>query len=242
MRIVCNSDFLQNLISTASNLNFCQLITFRLGGIMIGVPQMTRVLACNDIRKFKKRPLVNPVSFELNQGEGLAVCGYNGSGKTTLLDIIAGLIEPDEGRVNFKGSVGYVMQHPGFQESLSVKDNLHLEAALCGLRGQAAIDRISLVADKCGLVDFFNTRYSKCSAGMQAKLSIAASLMPSPNLLLLDEAFNALDDMSRFRMKELFIEMKREGTALIFVSHNKEDFIGLCDRMMTLPSCEMVPT
>jgi ABC-type multidrug transport system ATPase subunit len=198
------------------------------------------MLACKNLRKHKKRPLANPISFTLGSGEGLAVYGFNGSGKTTLLDIIAGLIAPDEGDVWHSGSIGYCMQNPGFQESLSVKENLQIEAALCGLPRRPAQARVKWLGEAWGLTEFWDKRLSKCSAGMQQKLSLAAAFMSSPKILLLDEAFNALDDLSRENARKMLVQEKERGAGIILVSHLKEDFPGLCERMLALPGGEMV--
>ncbi|HBT95413.1 MAG TPA: multidrug ABC transporter ATP-binding protein, partial [Coriobacteriia bacterium] len=162
-----------------------------------------------------------------------------GSGKTTLLDIIAGLEKPTGGSVQVSGSVGYVMQHPGFQEHLSFKDNLLLEAYLSGLKGEEAKAQVELLAARLEILPFWKKRYSKGSSGMRGKLSIAAALFGAPQVLLLDEAFNYLDEHAVEQTRHVLLAEKQRGATLVMVSHNRDDFAGLCERVIGLPSAEI---
>ena len=141
----------------------------------------------------------------------------------------------------FGAAIGYVMQKNGFQEGLSCLDNLKLEAALCGLKGQTAYERITRCVTECKLEMFIYKRVSKCSAGMRGRLAIALALIPDPDLMLLDEAFSALDEESRLHIKSLLLAKKRAGTAMLMVSHNPEDFTALCERVLKFPNEEVVP-
>ena len=193
------------------------------------------ILSVQGIAKAYKTPLFESLSFNLAAGEGLGILGHNGCGKTTLLDIIAGIQKPDEGTIERYAPVGYVMQAGSFQEALSCQDNLRLEAALCGFKARDAQDRIRQVAAQCDALGFLKKRLSKCSAGMRARISIAAALLPMPGLLLLDEAFSALDIESQTRIKNLLMDEKARGMSLMLVSHNRDDFNGLCENILTLP-------
>ena len=200
---------------------------------------MQKVLEVNDLQKVRETSLFNPVSFSLGAGEGLGLYGHNGCGKTTLLDIIAGLQKHNSGEINLNASIGYVMQHDGFQDNLSCKDNLMIEAAICGLKGEAARNRIDYCAALCEVLPYWKKKISKCSAGMRARVALAAAFMSNPGLLLLDEAFNTLDFNTVQLMKRTLSEKKKEGMALLLVSHDKEDFPGLCERVLYLPSAEI---
>ncbi|MDR0852436.1 MAG: ATP-binding cassette domain-containing protein [Clostridiales Family XIII bacterium] len=202
---------------------------------------MGDVLTVRSLQKIRKVPLFLPVQFSLSAGEGLGIYGHNGCGKTTLLDILAGLQKADSGAFQLNARIGYVMQTDGFQDALSCRDNLLVEAALCGLKGSAAKARVDLCAAQCDLLSFWNKRLSKCSAGMRARLSLAAALLPDPGLLLLDEAFSALDQQTYDTVKLLLQEKKRAGLAILLVSHNRDDFSGLCERVLSLPYSEVTP-
>jgi ABC-type multidrug transport system ATPase subunit len=202
---------------------------------------MNEILTVSRLQKIRRTPLFEPVSFSLVRGEGLGVYGRNGCGKTTLLDIIAGVVKPDAGEFSRAGSLGYVMQQDGFQEALSCRDNLRLEAALCALTGKTARERVQECAERCDLLAFWHKPLSRCSVGMRARLSIAAALLPAPELLLLDEAFSGLDRESYDSVKKLLREKKQAGTAIILVSHNRDDFTELCENILTLPDANRRP-
>jgi ABC-2 type transport system ATP-binding protein len=154
--------------------------------------------------------------------------------------MIAGIERPTAGHCSVNGSIGYVMQHAGFQESLSFRDNLLTEALLCGLRGAEAAEQVRLVAARLEILPFWDKRYAKGSSGMRGRLSVAAALLASPQLLLLDEAFSFLDEQSVTQARHVLKAEKERGAALVMVSHDREDFVGLCERILLLPSAEVV--
>ena len=202
---------------------------------------MSTSLVLDHIQKRRGEQLFAPVSCALGPGEGLGIYGHNGSGKTTLLDIIAGIEQASSGVLTVKGSLAYVMQHAGFAESLSFKDNLLTEAYLSGLRGAEAKERAQLMAARLELLPFWNKRYAKGSSGMRGRLSVAAALVSLPQILLLDEAYNYLDEQSMVQAHHVLLAEKERGAIIVMVSHNREHFTGLCERVLELPSAEITP-
>jgi len=194
------------------------------------------ILELNNITKSYGKPLFRPVSFKLAAGEGLFLAGHNGSGKTTCLDIIAGITKCDSGSVSCSGKIGYVMQTDGFYGSLSCKDNLLLEAGLCGLSGKRAKQGVAAVSELCDLGDFLGRKVSKCSGGMRTRVAIAAALLGDTKLLLLDEVFSHLDIEAQDEIKAILASLKQQGIALIVVSHQRDSYDNLCELMITLPN------
>jgi len=201
----------------------------------------TALLEVKDVCKKYRQDLFAPVTFSLGQGEGMAVYGHNGSGKTTLLDMIAGLQKSDSGTCDARTIIGYFMQDDGMQDTLSCKDNLALEAAMCGFSGKTAVERALTCAGMFGVTAFLNKRLSKCSTGMRARVAFAAAMIASPGLLLLDEAFGPLDRATREDVRSMLYEWKKRGMAFVVVSHDKSDFEPLCERILTLPESEILP-
>ncbi|MDR3072031.1 MAG: ABC transporter ATP-binding protein [Clostridiales Family XIII bacterium] len=198
-----------------------------------------KILCASGIVKKRKNPLFNPVTFSLHEGEGLGIQGPNGSGKTTLLDLFAGILSPDEGSFSRSGNLGYVMQTDGFQEQLSCIDNLIFEASMLGFSGKEAKSRAKRASELCGVESFSTKKLSLCSAGMRTRVGFAAAFLQKPALLLLDEAFGALDKQTRLAFHELLQYEKRKGLAIVFISHDPNDFEGLCERVLTLPESEV---
>lgn len=197
-------------------------------------------LSLTNVEKIRKsKSLFAPVSFVLHASEGLAVQGHNGCGKTTLLDCIAGVEKATNGKIEIAGRLGYAMQRPGFQANLSCLDNLLIEGALSGMRGKELRASVLHTADACGCSEYLKKAYYKCSAGMQARISLAAAVIKKPQLLLLDEPFSALDEQSYQFFRKFLFGLKEEGTSLLLVSHNSADFHGLCERMLHLPQAEV---
>jgi len=155
---------------------------------------MTAILTVQGVTKRRNNAeLFDPLSFTLSPGQGLGIYGYNDSGKSTLLDIIAGLEKPSTGQVQLNGRLGYAMQHVGYQEALSFKDNLYIEAYLSGLKGQQATAWVEYVAQRMEITPYWHKRYSKGSSGMKGRLPIATALLGAPQLILLDEVYSFLD-------------------------------------------------
>ena len=186
-------------------------------------------------------PLFQPVSFQLAAGEGLFLAGRNGSGKTTLLDVIAGISKPDSGTVRCRARIGYVMQHGGFYDTLSCRDNLLLEAGLSGMSGKAAQASVQKASRLCGVEAFLQKPISKCSGGMRTRAAIAAALINEPGVLLLDEIFSHLDLSAQDEIKALLISLKEQGLALVVVSHQRDSYEGICEQKLTLPDSKVSP-
>jgi ABC-type multidrug transport system ATPase subunit len=201
---------------------------------------MGNMLSVTALQKSRSASLLfQELSFTLEAGAGLGVSGHNGSGKTTLLNIIAGLDRDYTGVCQVNTTLGYIMQVDGFEENLSCLDNLLMEAALCRLPRREARSRVVDIAATCAVTEFLPKRVSQLSAGMRVRLGIAAALLPAPGLLLLDEAFSPLDKSARELVFALLRSLKKQGLALVLVSHAAGDFSGLCERVLTLPAAEV---
>ena len=194
------------------------------------------VLVTTNLLLNRKNIDTPPINLSLKKKAGLGIYGANGSGKSTLLDTLSGIILPKEGNVLVDGKIGYAMQPEGFQESMSCLDNLYLEASYAGLDKRTTRERIEKYSQACELTSFLNKKVNQLSTGMKVRLMLAASLLIEPHLLLLDESFNALDEESIQNIKSILINEKEKGMSLIFVSHNKEHFSGLCEQILYFPS------
>jgi len=174
---------------------------------------------------------VQDVSFELAQGVALGVMGVNGSGKTTLLRILNGVYAPDAGRVALRGRVGsLIAAGAGFAPTLSGRENVFVNGSLLGLSPRqisASMDEIVAFAELGQFIDLPVRNYS---SGMQVRLGFAIAALSRPDILLMDEIL-AVGDMN-FQKKcfDHILQLKRQGTSIILVSHSPGAIWSVCDR------------
>lgn len=193
------------------------------------------ILEIEDLILTRTNQLTHPLNLILKKGNGLGIYGPNGSGKSTLLDTIAGILPQKNGNILINGKLGYAMQAEGFQENMTCLDCLRLEAIYAGLSKKIAKERISQYSKECAVDSFLSKKINQLSAGMKVRLMLTASLLVEPEILLLDESFNALDEESIIAIKEILKKQKEKGLSILFVSHNKDHFIELCESILYFP-------
>lgn len=188
---------------------------------------------------------VRGLSFEVGEGEFLAIVGPSGCGKSTVLSMAAGLIRPDEGKVllfdqEVRGpntQIGYMLQRDHLFEWRSIMGNALLGLKVQGQVSEAARARTAGLLKACGLSQFADRRPSELSGGMRQRAALARTLAPDPKILLLDEPFSALDYQTRLTLAdEVHAIIKREQKTALFVTHDIAEAISLADRVLVLSS------
>ena len=168
-------------------------------------------------RRFGAQVALEPTDIDIYGGQTVALIGPNGAGKSTLLAILAGALEPSDGRVERVGDarVGWVPQRPSLYDRLTARENLELFARLEG-RGDpgALLVRFELPADRPA---------HELSVGNRQRLNVALALLGNPQVLLLDEPTASLDPDQRRRLWELVRTLHDEGGAVVFVTQNLEE-------------------
>ena len=183
--------------------------------------------------------ILRDVSLTAGPGEIVGLIGRNGSGKTMLLRCIAGLVRPTSGTVTADGiivgrdrdflpSSGIIIETPGFISYYSGMRNLML---LAGIRGKAGREEVRKAVRLAGLEPDDRRPVRKYSLGMRQRLGIAQAIMEDPDILILEEPMNGLDNEGVRDMRELFISLKNKGKTLLIASHSREDIEILCDRV-----------
>ena len=195
---------------------------------------------------------VEEVSFTALPGEMVGLLGPNGAGKTTTVSMIAGLLAPDRGEVRIEGGVvrsetdpvkrrmGLVPQDLALHDELSARENLALFGALYRMRGPAlrrAMDQALAIA---GLSERAPDRVATFSGGMKRRLNLAAALLHSPAILLLDEPTVGVDPQSRNAIFDNLEEFKRQGKTLVYTTHYMEEAERLCDRIIIIDHGQMI--
>jgi NitT/TauT family transport system ATP-binding protein len=183
-------------------------------------------------------------TFSVRDHEFVSLLGPSGCGKSTALRIIAGLLEPTSGDVIWRdgkapdgsaGEIGFVFQEPTLMPWASVAGNVYLPLKLAGIGRTAATPRIREALARVGLEAFENAYPRELSGGMKMRVSIARALVTQPQLLLMDEPFAALDEITRFRLNNdllsLWAAMRQTA---IFVTHSVFESVYLSSRIVVM--------
>jgi NitT/TauT family transport system ATP-binding protein len=180
-------------------------------------------------------------SFDFAAGEFVSFLGPSGCGKTTLLRIIAGLISKTSGSVKIggaevvrpSGNYGFVFQAPSLMPWRSVIDNVLFPMEVLRKVDRAARARAAHLLEITGLTDFRRSRPHQLSGGMQQRVSLCRALIHQPPLLLMDEPFGALDELTRLDMNDMLLRVRSEtGASVLFVTHSISEAIYLSDKVL----------
>ena len=179
------------------------------------------------------------IDLKVAPGAFLSLLGPSGCGKSTLLRLIAGLALPSEGRIALngvgKGHIGFVFQEPTLMPWATVWDNAYLPLRLMGVSRAAAAPKIEATLAAVGLEAFAKTYPRELSGGMKMRVSIARALVTEPRLLLLDEPFAALDEITRFKLNEDLLALwQRHRWTVIFVTHSVFESVFLSNRIVVM--------
>jgi ABC-2 type transport system ATP-binding protein len=195
----------------------------------------------NICKNFDGFQAVNKLSFSLNEGEVLGIVGPNGAGKTTTIKMILGLLTPDSGTITIFGKsiddlevrreIGYMPETPSFYSHLTGKELLLFVASLFGISKKEALERSEHLLERVGLTEASNRQLGGYSKGMLQRICLAQALINKPKLLFLDEPLDGLDPLGRVRMKEVLLEIKQAGTAIVLNSHILSDVEIMSDRI-----------
>jgi ABC-2 type transport system ATP-binding protein len=183
-------------------------------------------------RRFGDRVAVDEVTFTVAAGEIVALLGPNGAGKTTTLRMVAGLIAPSGGRVRVDGPVGLLTEAPGLWERLTVQLNLLTYARLHGVPDP--LSRVADVLALVGLADRAQDPAVQLSKGLKQRAAIARALLHEPRVVLLDEPTSGLDPSSARGVRDLILDLRRQGRAVLVCTHNLAEAESLADRVAIL--------
>lgn len=190
-------------------------------------------------KKFKNQEILRNVSISFEKGKTYGLVGENGSGKTVLLKMLCGLIYPDSGHVvvnqkilgkqiDFPDNMGIIIEAPGFLAPYSgLKNLIYLASLRRKINKQQIMETMLLV----GLDPKDKKHVGKYSLGMKQKLGIAQVIMENPDILILDEPMNGLDKKSVASVRELLLQLKKQGKTIILASHIQKDIEILCDEV-----------
>ena len=193
-------------------------------------------------RRFGQVEALRDVSLSIDAGDFLALLGPSGCGKSTLLRLIAGLDQPDTGRLMWDagrqpqpGEIGFVFQDATLLPWANAADNVFLPLRLAGIARNRAMPQVDDALHRVGLDGFEASRPRQLSGGMRMRVSIARALVTRPRLLLMDEPFAALDEFTRHKLQEDLQSLWQElGCTVVFVTHSIYEAAFLARRIVLL--------
>lgn len=175
------------------------------------------------------------INLEVKQGEVLGVIGQNGSGKTTLLKIIAGMLMPDQGKINVRGKVSTLMElGAGFNREFTGRENISLNARMYGLNKKDINTKMREIIEFAGLGEFIDAPIKYYSQGMYLRLAFSLAISLDPDILLIDDIIAVGDESSTQRCIGKIQELKKAGKTIILVSHQMDMIAQMCNRVVHL--------
>ena len=191
----------------------------------------------NVVKRFRDQVVLKNVSISFEKGQIHGIVGRNGSGKTVLFKCICGLMHPEEGVILVNGKrvgrdvdmpedIGAIIEAPGVLPNYSGYKNLRF---LANIRRKIGKEEIVNVLKTVGLDPESRKHVGKYSLGMRQRLGIAQAIMEDPEILILDEPMNGLDNAGVQDIRALLLELKAQGKTILLASHNHEDIAALCD-------------
>lgn len=189
---------------------------------------MAEIVLDHVTKKIQRHTVLEDISMSFSSGVISGLKGVNGSGKTMLMRLVAGLIYPTSGEVRIDGevlgkditfpkSIGALIENPAFLNGYSGYENLEM---LASIRGWIDAARIHEVIELVGLTENANKKYKKYSLGMKQRLGIAAAIMEKPDILVLDEPTNALDDSGVKLVRDILFQEKERGATILVSCHD----------------------
>jgi len=192
---------------------------------------------------FGDKTVIKDLSFEVLKGEVFGFLGSNGSGKTTTIRALLGIYQPTAGSLLVGGEVfsvssgirlGYLPEERGLYKKETVIDIMVYFGQLKGLSKREARSQSDAYLRRVNLLDKASTKIDKLSGGQQQKIQLGITIMNSPELLILDEPTKGFDPVNRRLLMDIIEEHQKNGTTVIFVTHQMEEVERLCDRALLL--------
>ncbi len=199
-------------------------------------------------KKFKGVTVLEDINLRFDGGRIYGLQGKNGSGKTMLMRAVCGLIMPTEGSIDIDGkilhrdisfpqSLGALIENPAFLTGYTGFQNLKL---LAKIEGKISDEEIRAALSEVGLALDDKRTYKKYSLGMKQRLGIAYAVMGNPQIIVLDEPFNALDEAGILQIRDVLQQRKKEGALMILACHDREELELLSDEILKMENGRII--
>ena len=190
---------------------------------------------------------IKGISFEVNQGEVIALIGANGAGKTTTISLMSTLLLPTEGEIRVDGEVlsrknpglkrkiSVITQEYSMRQDMTMDEVMEYQGRLYFMPRKKIREKTEELLEFCGLIDFRRRTVRKLSGGMKRKLMVCRALLTEPEILLLDEPFSALDYQTRLAVSaDIWRIIRQEGKTALLVTHDIAEAVSMSDRVVVL--------
>jgi len=202
------------------------------------IPALAKSLfSRNNKGELQKREFwaLQDISFQVPRGEAFGIIGANGAGKSTILKLLSKILRPNRGRIATHGRLSALIEvGAGFHPDLTGRENVFLNGTILGMKRQEISRKFDEIVEFAGIGDFIDTPVKRYSSGMYARLGFAVAAHVDPEILLVDEVLSVGDMQFQEKCLERMLRVVREGTTVIFVSHNLQAVQMLCTRTLFL--------
>src|SRR6201991_3477198 len=194
----------------------------------------------NIVKQYAGHKALSGVSLEVERGQIFGLLGPNGAGKTSLIRIINQITAPDSGEIYFNGEklnqshierIGYLPEERGLYKKMEIGEQMIYLARLKGLSRSESISRIKYWFEKMEMQSWWKKKVEDLSKGMQQKVQFVATIVHSPDLIILDEPFSGFDPVNAELIKDEILELNAKGATIIFSTHRMESVEQLCDHI-----------
>jgi ABC-2 type transport system ATP-binding protein len=201
------------------------------------------------VKAFADKVAVNDLSFSVTQGEMFGLIGPNGAGKTTTIRMMMDIIKPDKGEVTIfgeklseatKDKLGYLPEERGLYKKLSVLESIVYLASLKGMDRQSAAEKADKLLERTGMSATKSKKIEALSKGMGQIIQFIVTIIHDPQLVILDEPFASLDPVNTELLKEMCLELRNRGKAVILSTHQMNQVEELCDRILMINNGQAV--
>lgn len=202
----------------------------------------------NLTKKIKKETVLKDINLEFHGGKIYGLQGKNGCGKTMLMRCIAGLVHPEQGEIIINGkvlhkdmslpeSIGLLIENPAFLPQYTGLQNLKI---LADLQGGISYGELEELLEKVGLKDCTKKKFGAYSLGMKQRLGIAAAIMGKPDIIILDEPINAIDENGVEEIRQLILGLRSEDRIIIIACHDQAEMELLADEVIVMENGEVI--
>ncbi len=202
-------------------------------------------------KHYGKLKAVDELNFQVHQGQIFGLLGPNGAGKSSTIRMVMDIIRPDSGKIELFGqpntvkardNVGYLPEERGLYKKMPVLDVILFFAEMKGRSPKQVTDKAEHWLERLDLLDWKDKKVEELSRGMQQKLQFIITILHEPKLIILDEPFTGLDPVNTALVKDVMLELKQQGTAIIFSTHLMEQVEKLCQAICLINKGKSVLT